>query len=290
MISKYLAYNEKVSVIYAETTELIEYIRKLQNLTYLTTRIMAKFYTISGMMAFSDMKEESDEIVINLKGEGVSGLLYSDLKLKNNKVILKGFIENPQIDLKNHNSEIDFSDIIGKKGNLTVIKNNKYTKVGYKGITPLISGNVVDDFKNYYENSTQKPVFLDLKTIEEHGKLKCVGYLITFMPDATAEDILKIQKNIEVNSKSINYNNDSFEFVKNITGDNNIKSIDNYLDIVYRCDCNKEKYRDMLLTLKKSELEEILKEDGKINIVCQYCNKSYDFSQSELEEIVNSLK
>ena len=289
MISKYLAYNKKVSVIYADTTELIEYVKKIQNLSFLTTRIMSEFYTATSLMAFSEIKEESDEMIIQLKGDGPVGVLYSDVKLKEKDVLIKGFVENPSIDLKNHNDIINVSDIVGKNGNLAIIKNNKYTKLGYKGITPLISGNILDEFKNYYENSTQKPAYLGVKLIDN---FKCIGYLITFMPDATEKEISLIKEKIADDLKVealIKDNKQDLDFVKNLIGDEELIKLDDNLNVIYKCDCSKDKYKDMLASMKKAELEQILKEDEKINIVCQFCNKSYDFSKKEIEEIIEKM-
>lgn len=292
MVTKYLTYNEKVSIIYADTTNLCKYVEKLQNLTYCTSEIMGKFYTACSLMAFSDIKEESDEISVQLNGGGSAGLLYSILKLNENNIVIKGFIENSKIDFEAYNKNNDISKFIGNTGNLIVIKNNKYTKLGYKGITPLISGNIVNDFKSYYESSTQKPAFLGLEFIKDEFNFKSVGYLITFMPDCREKDILDIKNNIENNvdfKNMIKENKSIDEIVKKITGDNNIRKIENNLDIVYKCDCSKEKYRDMLATLKKTDLEDLLKLDENINIVCDYCNKSYDFSKEELINIINNL-
>ena len=288
MISRYFAYNKKVSVIYANNTKLLEDIMKLKKMPESFSELIGKFYTACGMMAFSDIKEESDELITQINGGGDSGILYSASKLKDGNVIIKGFIENKNIDFSKYNN---IADIIGKDGNITIIKNNIYTRLGYKGITPLISGNIVDDFRNYYENSTQKPAFIGIEVFKQEKVIRCIGYLITFMPDATDNEISNIQsslnKNMSLENLVKNNKNDD-EIVKEITADSNIEKLESS-EIIYNCDCNKDKYIDMFYTLKKSELEEILGNEEKINIVCQYCNKSYDFSREEIENIIKDL-
>lgn len=288
MISRYFACNKKVSIIYVDNTKLLEDIMKLKKMPESFSELIGKFYTACGMMAFSDIKEESDELITQVNGGGELGILYSTSKIKNGIVNIKGFIENKNIDFSKYNN---IADIIGKNGNITIIKNNIYTRLGYKGITPLISGNILDDFKNYYENSTQKPAFLGIEVFKQENLIKCIGYLITFMPDATEKEILYIKNNLDKNislEELIKLNKDSDEIVKEITADNNIEKLETS-DIVYNCDCNKDKYTDMFYTLKKTELQEILGNEEKINIVCQYCNKSYDFSREEIENIIKDL-
>ena len=286
MISKYFACNKKVSVIFVDNTELLNDIMKLKELTSEFSEVVGKFYTAVSLMAFSDIKEESDELIIEVNGGGPAGILYSSAKLKDNNVLLKGFIENKKIDFLN-----DISKVVGNNGNITIIKNNIYTRLGYKGITPLISGNIVDDFKSYYENSTQKPAFLGIEVFEYEGMLKCLGYLITFMPDAVDSDIQKIQTSLKENSSiqnlvKQNYSED--DIIKKITADENAIKLESS-KVIYYCDCSKEKYIDMLYTLKKEELTQILGNEEKLNVICQYCNKSYDFSRNEIEQIINDL-
>ena len=37
------------------------------------------------------------------------------------------------------------------------------------------------------------------------------------------------------------------------------------------------------------KLEDIIKKDGKAELVCHFCNKRYEFSKEELEKIANNL-
>lgn len=67
---KGLAHEGKVSVIAADTTELVEYMRNLQNLTPTTTAVLGRVATISGMMGLTEIKEKEDSITIQINGRG----------------------------------------------------------------------------------------------------------------------------------------------------------------------------------------------------------------------------
>ena len=282
MIKKYLAHDEKVSLILADVTNFIDSVKKIQKLNNYVGPILEEFYIACGLMAFSDMKEESDEIVVELDSNGKAGLLYSVVRLSNNNSIIKGFIENKALD-----KDYDRTELIGEKGNLIITKKNKYTKLGYRGITPLISNNVLENFKKYFEDSTQKKSFLDVEISDK----KSYGYLITFMPDCSDECIMNIEKNINsISFKELVNNYSSFDDIaKKIVSDDNIEIVEENLDIIYRCDCNKEKFLNMFYTLKKEVLEKLIENDDIINVSCDYCDKTYDFSKEELQEIINNL-
>jgi len=54
--------------------------------------------------------------------------------------------------------------------------------------------------------------------------------------------------------------------------------------------CNKEKVEIALKSLGKEQLNVIIKEDKKVEIVCLKCNKKYNFSEEELKKIYNTMK
>ena len=78
------------------------------------------------------------------------------------------------------------------------------------------------------------------------------------------------------------------EIAKKVTGDKNIKVIQDNVEPKYECDCSKENMEKALEKIGKKELAEIIEEDGKAEIVCHFCNKKYNFSKEELEKILNN--
>ena len=45
-----------------------------------------------------------------------------------------------------------------------------------------------------------------------------------------------------------------------------------------------------LSSIGKNELEDIIKEDGKAELICHFCNKRYQFNKEELENILKKIK
>ena len=79
------------------------------------------------------------------------------------------------------------------------------------------------------------------------------------------------------------------EIAQKITGDKNVKVIDASIEPEYKCECTKTKFEEGLMTLGKEELTDLINEDGKAEIQCQFCNKKYNFTKEELEEIVKKI-
>lgn len=54
--------------------------------------------------------------------------------------------------------------------------------------------------------------------------------------------------------------------------------------------CNKERVEIVLKSLGKEQLNVIIEEDKKAEVVCPYCNKKYYFSEEDLKQIYNTMK
>ena len=54
--------------------------------------------------------------------------------------------------------------------------------------------------------------------------------------------------------------------------------------VEFSCTCSKTRLGDILATLSKKEIAELISE-GKAEIVCHFCNESYLFSLEDLEQM-----
>lgn len=290
-VTKFLAHEGKVSLVCANTTDLIDEIRKLHDLTPTTTAAMGRFATISGMMGLTEIKEEEDVMTIQINGNGPMGALISVVKRKGNTSKIKVCTNNPHVELPlKSNGKLDVGGAVGKNGFLNIIKKNEITDTDYNGLVPLVSGEIAEDFTEYFAKSQQKPTVIALGVlVNKDGVKSAGGYMIQLMPDATEEEIVKIEKALESApsiSQMLSENKSLEEIARIVTGDENILILAQKLKMEYECDCDKEKFERGLISLGKEELSKILEEDGEINTVCHFCNKEYHFTKEELEELI----
>lgn len=288
-ITKFLAHNEKISIVCIDTTALVEEARKIYDLSPLATAAFGRLLTITAIMA-QEMKNKTDKITIQIKGNGEIGTM---LTTATNEPKVKGYVANPYVDLPlNEFGKLDVGGAVGQEGYIHVIKDIGL-KDPYIGISPLTSGEIADDFTNYFVNSEQRQSAVALGVLVNKDGVKAAGgYLITPMPDATDEEISKVEQAIfkaGAISKMLDENLTLLEIAKKVTGDKNVKVIEDEKIPAYECDCSKENIAEGLATLGKTEIENIIEEDGKAEIICHFCNKRYNFTKEELEEIKNSI-
>ena len=289
-IIKFLAHNGRVSVICADTTKMVEEARKIHDMSPVVTAAFGRLLTITSIMA-TEMKGSKDKLTVQLKGNGPIGVMIATA---NNSPIVKGYATNPVVELPlNEDGKLDVSGAVGYEGFINVVKDIGL-KDPYIGISPLVSGEIAEDFANYFVNSEQRNSAVALGVlVDKNGARASGGYLINPMPDATEEDISIVEQSIfkaGAMSKMLDQNLTLEEIAKKITGDENVEIIEDNIVPKFKCDCSKEHMQDALMTIGKEELQDIIEKEGKAELVCHFCNKKYQFSKQELENIVKQIK
>ncbi len=289
-IIKFLAHGGRVSVVCANTTEMVEEARKIHDMSPVVTAAFGRLLTITAIMA-TEMKGSKDKLTIQLKGNGPIGVMIATA---NNKPIVKGYATNPVVELPlNEDGKLDVSGAVGYEGYINVVKDIGL-KDPYIGISPLVSGEIAEDFANYFVNSEQRNSAVALGVlVDKNGVRASGGYLINPMPDATEEDISTVEQSIfkaGAMSKMLDQNLTLEEIAKKITGDDNVEIIEDSIVPEFKCDCSKEHMQDALMTIGKEELEDIIKKEGKAELVCHFCNKKYQFNKEELENILKNIE
>lgn len=285
-LKKYLAYNGKVRVECINTTNLVEEARKVHDLTPTATAALGRLLTITAIMQ-SDLKEDDESITLQIKGNGPLGMLTA---VADGKEKVKGYVQNSKVELPLNNiGKLDVGGAVGKQGMVYVIKDIGL-KDPYVGMTPIISGEIAEDFTNYFATSEQVPTVVALGVlVDRQGVKSAGGYRISLMPEASEEEINKIEqavKNADTISKMLDDKISIDEIAKKVTGDDNIQILQEKYSPEYKCDCSREKIERGLIAIGEKELEDIINEDGKANTVCHFCNKEYNFSKEDLQKLL----
>ncbi len=288
-IIKFLAHNGKISVMCANTTNLVEKARKTHDLSPVATAAFGRMLTITSIMG-TEMKNVKDKLTVQIKGNGPLEMMIATT---NNFPKIKGYVVNPQIDIPlNEFGKLDVGRAVGQEGYINIIKDIGL-KEPYIGISPLVSGEIGDDFANYFVSSEQRNSAVGLGVLVDKNGVKAAGgYLINPMPDATEEEISQVEKAIfeaGAISKMLDEKLTLKEIAQKITGDNNVEILEENITPVYQCDCSKEHMKEGLATIGKEELKEIIETEDKAELVCHFCNNKYEFSKEELEEIIKNI-
>lgn len=268
----------------AVTTDTVEQSRVFHNSSPVATAALGRLLT-AGLLMSGELKEDKAKLTLQMSGDGPLGRI---IVCANSKGEVKGYVGNPQADMPlNEKGKLDVGGAIGK-GTLSVIK-DLGLKEPYIGQVEIQTGEIGDDLAYYFMQSEQVPSVVALGVLVNCDlSVKCAGgFIIQVMPECDEESLTMLENSIG----GIMSVTEMLE--QGMNGEDMIKyamlgfdvDILEENDIGYVCDCSRERMERAIVSLGKAEIDSIIKEQGKAEIVCSFCNKAYLFNAEELEEM-----
>ena len=235
---------------------------------------------------FSNKNNEKMTVTIN--GGGPIGTMMAVTRGDGH---IKGFVGDPHVHYTyNDTGHLAVGVAVGTQGTLQVIR-DMGLKEPFCGTVPLQTGEIGDDFSYYFMASEQTPSVVSVGVLvdETNEILSSGGFIIQLLPEATEEDISYIEEKIKdfpAVSSLIHEGKTPEEILKMLFED---VEITDHQDLFFTCDCSREKMINALSTIGKQELQSMIDEDHGCEITCQFCNTKYQFSEEELQNLINRL-
>lgn len=270
----------------AITTNLVQDLQR-KHVTFPTaSAALGRTATMGALMGL-DLKNEKDVVTIQVKGDGPLGEI---MVVANGQGHVRGYVDQPgvMIPLK-ENGKIDVSGGVGE-GYIYIIRDIGM-KEPYRGSSPIVSGELAEDFTYYYSVSEQTPSSIGLGVLVNRDQILVAGgYMVQVLPGASDEAIDALEKRImEIPSVTslLETGMKPEEILYRLLGDD-AEVLDTKM-VEFRCTCSREKTESMLASIGKKELQEMIEEDGEAEVVCHFCNSKYHFSKQELLSILEGI-
>lgn len=282
--------SETIKISAAITTDVVEEAAKIHKLSKTTSAALGRVLTAAAIIG-SWQKNEKDSITLSINGNGPAGKIVATCK---NDGYVKGYVTNPGADLPTREADgkIDVAGIVGQ-GNLTLVMDTGMKKP-YTGTVNLTTGEIAEDLAVYFLQSDQVPSAVGLGVlVDVDYSIKAAGgFIIQLMPDTTEEQISKLEENLKglpsVTSILDEYH-DAEKLIEILMKDIDFKILEKR-EITYKCNCSREKVEDAIVSVGPKEIEEILREDKKAEVSCYFCDKVYNFDESDLERMVKKAE
>ena len=284
------------------TTDMVKEAVKIHEAGNLAAAALGRTITAAGMMGLM-MKSDSDKLMLQIKGDGPA---QEVLARSNGKGEVKGYIANPYVELPpKYEGKLNVGAAIGN-GTLTVIR-DMGLKEPYIGRIDLVSGEIAEDLTQYFAVSEQQPSSVALGVRFADGKevTQAGGMIVQVLPNASDECLTALEDAlfymdsltllIEDSQKAVSGSPDGMAVLKDLL--NRIfgglpeefrPEVLETREIKWHCDCSKERMAGALVSIGKKDLAEIIEEDGKAELTCQFCRKKYNFSKEELIDLLNA--
>ena len=279
------AFDGTIDIVAVETTNISNTAKEYHNLSCASEEILSKVMTASFLMS-NFMKSDNEVLTVEVNSSGEFGKIIS---VVNANLEVRGYIDNTKVKLL---ADDKIEDKVGIDGYIKVIKDMRL-KEPYIGISKTRTGDIAKDLIYYYSVSEQIPTYVVLSHVRGDNELaRDCGMMLQVMPDVKGSTIKYIKDNmgkIGLFEEMIKKGNKLENVLIDIFKDGKLK-FKTKRSCEYKCNCSRDKMKGILISLGKKEIEDLIEDRGEANIECHFCNKTYEFKDKELREILDKIK
>ena len=283
------AADAQIRAFVATTRQMVETARQKHDTSPVVTAALGRLLTAGSMMG-SMLKGEEDLLTLQVTGDGPMGGMTVTADSKGH---VKGYANEPQVILPaNSLGKLDVGGAVGS-GILRVIQDSGL-KDPYVGQTVLQTGEIAEDLTYYFATSEQVPSSVGLGVLMERDNTvrQAGGFIVQLMPFAEEETISRLEQNLG-KIRSVTSMLD-----EGLTPEELLGLVLEGMDIQFRdtcevefsCSCSKERVEKALISIGREEIDKMIADGEPIEVKCHFCNKGYQFSVQELEEIVEKCR
>ena len=271
--------------ILIESTEMVQKAMDTHHLSRIATAALGRTLTCTAMMG-SMLKNDKESVSVQIKGGGPIGTV---LAVAHGDLSVKGYVDNPDIDLPRTGKKLPVGAAVGKDGKMTVIK-DLGLKEPYVGQVNLVSGEIAEDFAMYFTASEQTPSLVSLGVlVDDTHVVSAGGLIIQMMPNASEAAIASVENSasmfMDISSTMQEYHLEGA--VNQLLMHLEPKVLEKRTPR-FQCDCSRERIEHMLVTLGSDELRDMIENQHGAQVDCHFCNKRYKFSADDLKLLLEA--
>ena len=271
--------------ILIESTQLVQRAKDIHGLSRIAAAALGRTLTCAAMMG-SMLKGEDESITTQIRGGGPIGTVMA---VAHGDCTVKGYVDNPGIDLPRTGPKLPVGAAVGKNGRLTVVK-DMHLREPYVGQVNLVSGEIAEDFAMYFTASEQTPSLVSLGVLVSDEKVESAGGLIVqVMPGASEAAIASIENSagmfmdISGTMKEYHLKDSVQQLLMHLEPE--ILAV---REPRYACACSRERIEKVLISLGADELKDMIQTQHGAQVDCHFCNKRYEFSEDALKKLLEA--
>lgn len=272
-------------ILVIDSTAIVNRAAEIHKTTPTATAALGRVLSAASLMGCM-LKEEKDTLTLRFQGDGSAGIILAVSDMYGN---VRGYIENADADApKRSDGKLNVGGIIGK-GRVSVVK-DMGLKEPYIGFTEIVSGEIAEDIASYYAKSEQIPTLCALGVLVDidYSCKGAGGVIIQLLPYASEDTTAILERNAEhlKNLSGLFGEGKSCQDILKLALQDIPYDIFDEIPVAYRCDCSRQRTARALIGLGRSEVEEILREQGRAELQCHFCGQKYIFEREECEELL----
>ena len=178
------------------------------------------------------------------------------------------------------------SELVGD-GQLVISLEAEHQKERYQSIVELKGDSLAEALTGYLNQSDQLPTYLWLASDHQQSG----GLLIQRLPETKAEKDEDAWNRIHQLSNTISdlelLSLSHEELIHRLYHEEDVRVFDAE-PVCFRCSCSRERVANMFTTLGYDEVKDMLKEQGTLEVACEFCYHKYEFDEVDVEQLFAS--
>ncbi|MGE7885409.1 redox-regulated molecular chaperone HslO [Bacillus sp. NPDC094077] len=285
---KALAFDGEVRAYSVRTTNTVSEAQRRHDTWRTASAALGRSLTAGTMMGA--MLKGDQKLTIKVEGNGPIGPILVDAHANGD---VRGYVTNPHVDFEGtEQGKLRVYQAVGTEGFVTVIKDIGMREP-FIGQSPIISGELGEDFTYYFAVSEQTPSSVGVGVLVngDDSILAAGGFILQIMPGAQEETISFIEdrlQKIPPVSTLIEQGLSPEELLYAVLGEDKVKVLET-MDVQFNCTCSRERIESVLISLGKTELEQVREEEEETEVHCHFCNERYKFSKEDITNLIENL-
>jgi molecular chaperone Hsp33 len=282
------AAGETIRAMATVTTGVVEEARQRHGTYPTATAALGRTLT-AGLLLGATMKDE-ERLSIELVGDGP---LRRVMVSTNGAGQVRGYVSRPETHLPSKNGKLDVAGAIGD-GLLCVMRTQPWNKEPYRSVMKLVSGEIAQDITHYLATSEQMPSATALGVfVNADGTVGAAGgYLVQMLNGAATELADLVERNVAALPHVTTLIRDGYgpsEILGAVLAGLDVREIADE-SVRFQCPCTRERVLGAILLLGTAEIEDMIREDGKAEVRCEFCAEQYVVDRDELAMLVRATE
>jgi molecular chaperone Hsp33 len=301
-----IAADNQLRCMAAVTTNLVgEACRRHQTFP---TASVALGRTLTGGLLLGAGVKDLEKITVHFHCDGPIGNIIAQADPFGR---VRGYVTTPEADttVANAMGKFDVRAIVGG-GTLLVTRDAGFEiglyKDAYRGSVPIMSGEIGEDIAYYLAKSEQIPSAVSLGvlmvvdpshddkapefTLDRLRVAAAGGYIIQLLPSADEHLIQQVEQTIAqapTSTEMVKMGYSPEEILRAALGDLDLTVLEEREPGFY-CQCSRERVLQIISSLGREEVEDMLAKDKGAELICHFCNEAYQITGDELNGILTA--
>jgi molecular chaperone Hsp33 len=272
--------------------------------------------TLTGGLLLGSGVKDLEKLTVHFDCDGPIGNIVAQADPYGN---VRGYVSNPEADAieMNDRGKFNVRAVVGG-GKLYVTRDAGFEiglmKEPYRGMVPIVSGEIGEDIAYYLakseqvnsavslgvlmtvdgaevddpENGSREPRIAEF-SLEQLRVAAAGGYIVQMMPSSDEKLAAELERRISrapYATDMVRSGHSPIEMLKEVLGDLDLLVLEER-EPRFHCQCSRERALLIISALGDEEVEDMIEKDNGAELTCHFCNETYELRADELRGLLN---